>query len=182
MKTTTIWVVAGIIVLGGIWYFWPKQVAAPEATPTRTPTSDVGATPSPTPTATPKKNPTPTPTRTPTPTGVGATEPTLTSVTPYQTSTDPAGWWIRIVGTLANGCMQLTGPSFSRDGTTFLISLPVQSVGQVCTQMVRQFIQTINIAPASLEPGLYTVSVNGQQWTSFIIPTPTPTPTPSPLY
>lgn len=87
---------------------------------------------------------------------------------------EPSGWWIRIVGTLTNSCMQLTGPSFSRDGNTFMVSLPAQNVGEACTQVAQQFTQTIRLSDLSLAPGLYTVSVNGKTWTSFIVPTPTP--------
>lgn len=107
----------------------------------------------------------------------GTVIPVITSVTAYKMTTEPAGWWIRIVGTLANGCMQLTGgPSFSRDGNTFLVSLLARSEGQVCTQIVREFTQAVRLSDLSLAPGLYSVYVNGQSWTSFIIPTPTPSP------
>ncbi len=36
------------------------------------------------------------------------------------------------------------------------------------------FNQTILLASHSLAPGMYSVSVNGTPWTSFIIATPTP--------
>lgn len=177
MKTTLLRIIVIIIALAGVWYFWPKSSVEPEATPT--PEVTLSPTPSPSvlPTKTPIKTPTPSPKApegTATPTATAA--PTISAVTAYQMTTEPAGWWVRIVGTLANGCMQLTGASFSRDGNTFMVSLPAQSTGQVCTQIAQQFTQTVRLSDLSLASGLYTVFVNNRSWTSFIVPTPTPSP------
>jgi hypothetical protein len=120
----------------------------------------------------------PSPTPTPSPT----VAPTVTSVTAFQTMVEPSpGWWIRIIGTLPTGtCTELLSPYFSQDGNKFLVTLPAQvaATGSCMTS----FTQTINLAPASLVPGVYMIYVNGQQWTSFIISSPTPTPTPPIVY
>jgi hypothetical protein len=187
MKTLSFWILAVVIVLGGMWMFWPKSSLAPEATQTPTPTG-VGATQTPTPTPTPVKSVQPrktaTPTPTPSPTSVGVTVPNITSVTAYQTTTQPAGWWIRIVGNLPNPpqgmCYQLDSPSFSENDGAYYVMLesPHFAQASVC---VLPFIQTLSLGASSLTPGMHTVYVNGHQWTSFIVPASTPTPTPSPL-
>jgi hypothetical protein len=191
MKTTYLWIVAVVIVLGGMWMFWPKNSIAPEATPTpsvtstQTPTpTGVGATP--TPSVKPKATPTRTPTPTATPTPANVITPNITSVTPYETMTYPVGWWIRITGTVpggtSNSCYQMDAPSFSENNGVYDVTLTAHlAPASMC---MLSFTQTIYLGSSSVTPGMHTVFVNGQQWTSFIVPTPTPTPTPtpSPLY
>lgn len=173
MKTILMRVVVLIIVLVGIWYVWPTGSSAPEAIPS----ASVRPSPSASPTIIPTKTPVKTPARTPTPTPAGTpipdVAPTITSVTAYEvspgTTAEPAGWWVRIVGTLPNSCAQLNGASFSRDGNAFMVSLPAMNVGDVCAQTLRTFTQTIRLSDLSLTPGIYSVFVNARSWTSFII-------------
>ncbi len=110
----------------------------------------------------------PTPTPTPTP------HLTITSVTPFKATAAPAGWWVRIQGMLPNMCTNLLNASFSRDGNSFIVTLPTETIGDVCAEVARSFTYTLLLANPDLEPGLYTVIVNGQNWTSFIIETPPP--------
>lgn len=177
MKNKILLVIAIAVVLGGIWYFWPENFVEPEITLSPTPSASISVLPTPTPSPQPKKTPKPTVQATPTATPTPTIAPIINSVTAYQKTDEPApGWWISIVGILPNACSQLLSPSFSQDDNTFLVSLPAQSSAQ-CTQYVQTFTQRINIAPASLAPGLYTVSVNDRELTSFIIESPTPSPT-----
>lgn len=187
MKNILIWIFALAIILGGIWYFWPENSTEPEVTPSSlalaTPTPSPVISQTPTPIAKPKKTPTPRPspkategTATPTP-SVGAISPIISSVTAYQKTDQPSpGWWISIVGTLPGPCSELLNPWFSQDGRTYFVTLPAQTA--TTGSCMNGFTQKINIAPALLEAGLYTIYVNDHNWTSFIIESPTPTPTP----
>lgn len=175
MKNIITWVIAIVIVLGGAWLLWPKSSSTPEATPTPlavTPSTSPSVSPTPTESVQPKKTPTPTPTPT-LPLGTAVT-PTITSVTAYQTQTEPSGWWVSIKGSFSGVCARPLSPSFSRDGNTFLIVLPAQSVAN--DACMATFDQTLLLAHDPLAPGIYTVSVNGQSWTSFIVSEPIPEP------
>ena len=65
-------------------------------------------------------------------------------------------------GTLPDGCTMLDGPSVTRDGNTFVISLSTtREADAVCTQALVPFESVISLDVVDLVAGVYTVDANG---------------------
>lgn len=135
------------------------QVAAP---PTRTP---------PAATAVP-------PTVTPTPAPVIGRAPVERIGVTVQAG-PPAQVDILATGDLPDACTQISEATQSRDGTTFQVDLlTVRAADTVCAQMLQPYEFGLALAAQDLEPGAYTVVVNGVT-AEFTLPAPPPDALPS---
>jgi inhibitor of cysteine peptidase len=67
----------------------------------------------------------------------------------------------RVSGNLRNGCEQLGEASVRRFENTFTVTLPVNVVGEMCTQALIPFTKNISLDIEGLPAGTYQVSVNG---------------------
>ncbi len=75
---------------------------------------------------------------------------------------DPVQVEVVARGNLADGCTELDEPMVMRDGTQFGVMLTTQRPADaICTQALVPFEQVIALDVTDVEPGDYTVDVNG---------------------
>ncbi len=67
---------------------------------------------------------------------------------------------VKITGIIPDSCTKARDPETHRDGSTFTITIiGERPTGMACAQMVSLYEQTIQLG--TLDPGSYTVTVNG---------------------
>jgi inhibitor of cysteine peptidase len=74
----------------------------------------------------------------------------------------PAQVSVTVEGNLADGCTQLSGTEQEVDGDTIRLNvLTARPADRMCTQALVPFSQTFPLDITGLEPGTYTIDVNG---------------------
>lgn len=93
--------------------------------------------------------------------------------------TDDLAVEVLAAGDLPDACTQISAATQQRQGAVFQVSLAtVRAADVVCAQMLQPFEYGLSLNAPDLEPGTYTVVVNGVS-AEFVIPAPAPEVLPS---
>ncbi len=67
-----------------------------------------------------------------------------------------------VSGNFANGCQSLGEPSQEIEKNKININLPIKTAGEMCTQALVPFTESISIDSSKLKSGSYELNINGR--------------------